>query len=138
MSVSITPAATAAPVVPFRSVAQRMSALERANKIRVYRARTVKVGLKDGTVGIFDAMDHPLCGSMSIRDLLMSVPGMGRTKVEATMQHAGISWRKTCEGITQRQREALATAMVDRHPHLTYKLRAENAESVLAGGSMEA
>jgi hypothetical protein len=131
-------AAPAATVVPFRSREQREQAMQKGNKIRYFRARVVKPALKTQTVGIFDVMDHPLCATMKIRDVLLAIPKMGGTKVDGTLLAAGISWRKTCEGLTQRQRESLAMVMLDRHPHLSYKLRTENAESVLASGSMDA
>jgi hypothetical protein len=127
---------TAPVAAPSRSVSQRMDALRHANEIRLYRARVVKPALQAHEVGVFDVLDDEMCASLKVFDLLMSIDGLGRVKVESILQRCGISWRKTCSGITPRQREALATALSTRHPYPP--LRTENAESVLAGRSMDA
>jgi hypothetical protein len=93
--------------LPARSAAQRFEALERANRIRSHRA-AVKRDLKAGRKRWSDLLDDSLCQTMRVWDVLMSMPKMGRVRVNRALRHCGISPSKTLAGLTPRQRGELA------------------------------
>lgn len=93
---------------PARSQAQRMEALEHANKIRVARAN-LKKDIKTGRVSIFDVLAEPpwWLGTAKIMDLLLAVPSFGRVKTNKILTRCRISPSKTIGGMTYRQRAEL-------------------------------
>lgn len=123
---------------PERSLVQRFDALAKGNRKRTYRSRVVKAQLKARTLGLFDALDDPMCDTMKVRDVLLSVPGLGETKVDALLRDAQVSSSKTCAGITAQQRMRLAATLAHRHPHMPIVFRAPEHDSVLAARTMDA
>jgi hypothetical protein len=97
---------------PERSYRQRMSALERANRIRTYRA-DLKRDLKAGRVSIHDLLLEPSAGifTMKVFDLLLATPKYGRTKVNKVLMMCRISPSKTVGGLSQRQRTELVSML---------------------------
>jgi hypothetical protein len=93
---------------PARSLDQRMEALQRANDIRVRRAK-LKKDLKDGAVRIEDIlMDPPeYVSTAKVFDMLMAVPKFGRVKAARMLNHCRISQSKTVGGLSERQRAEL-------------------------------
>jgi hypothetical protein len=122
---------------PARSIAQRMAALHQANEKRSYRAQ-VKRDLKAQRLGIFDALDDPMCDTMRVYDVLEASPKLGRCKIDKAFRDAQISHSKTCAGITMHQRMRLATVLTNRHPDMVILFRAPEQDSVLADRTMDA
>jgi hypothetical protein len=129
--------APASPTPPARSIAQRMAALHQANEKRSYRAQ-VKRDLKAQRIGIFDALDDPMCDTMRVYDVLEATPKLGRCKIDRAFRDAQISHSKTCAGITLHQRMRLATVLTNRHPDMVIVYRAQVPGSVLDSGTMDA
>lgn len=92
-------------VAPERSLDQRMSALEEANRIRVLRAQ-LKRDLKAGRVNVLDVLEEPpeWAQTMKLFDLLLAVPKLGRVKVHKALNRTRCSPSKTVGGMSQRQR----------------------------------
>jgi hypothetical protein len=98
-------------VTPERSLAQRLSALDRANVIRCYRAE-LKRDLKRGHTrageritirAVLDRRDDELVASMKLIELLLAMPSVGRVKANKVLVRARISPSKTLGGLTERQ-----------------------------------
>ena len=105
------PAATkSASAAPERSLAQRMEALNEANRIRTERAR-LKRKLKDGGANIAvllrDPPDYILTAKVS--EMLMAVPKYGQVKVNKILSQCRISPSKTIGGLSPRQRAELVS-----------------------------
>lgn len=96
-------------VVPDRSLEQRFAALEKANKIRIYRAG-VKQDVNAGKVRVTKLLLNadPMLDSMRVYELLMAQRGVGKTRVNKLLRRLGISPSKTIGGLTERQRGELA------------------------------
>ena len=97
-------------LTPERSRAQRLDALERANEVRMRRAR-LKRDLKAGRVRIHPLLlDPPHClKTAKVFDLLLAVPKYGRVKVNRIITHCRISSSKTIGGLSERQRNELVS-----------------------------
>jgi hypothetical protein len=95
------------------AVSQRLRALERANKVRVARAR-LKKRVAYGGVAVADVvLDCPWeARTMLVAELLMSQHSWGATRSHKTLMLVPVSERKTLGSLTPRQRHALA-AMLD-------------------------
>jgi hypothetical protein len=93
---------------PARSRDQRMEALQRANDIRVRRAR-LKKDLKDGRVKIESILNSPpeYVSTAKVFDILMAVPKFGRVKAARFLNQCRISQSKTVGGLSERQRAEL-------------------------------
>ena len=93
---------------PTRSLDQRMEALNRANDIRVRRAR-LKRDLKSGELRIeqviADPPDYVL--TAKVYDMLVAVPRLGRVKATRLLTQCRISQSKTVGGLSDRQRGEL-------------------------------
>lgn len=97
---------------PERSVQERRSALEEANRVRFARA-AVKRELKSGELGIYELLMDPseeLKGA-KVEEMLLAVRGMGRVKVNRILKEASISRSKTLVGLTHGQRDRLIEAL---------------------------
>lgn len=95
---------------------QYMAALERANEVRIYRA-----GLKRAVRNrLFNAADvlgdivEPDLETMPIGELLMAVPGIGRTKARSMTAKVGASLTRPLGELTVRQRRELRAIIVNR------------------------
>ena len=96
---------------PARSRDQRLSALEIANRTRLYRA-SVKRALAHRELDIVtilsgSAYEDELLTTMKVRDLLGAVPRLGDVRVEAVMRKVKIARGKNIGGLSIRQREEL-------------------------------
>jgi hypothetical protein len=85
-----------------------MSALDRANDVRIRRA-TLKRDIKAGRMSASQILAVPRdwAETMRVFDLLMVVPKCGRVKAAKALQVAEVSPRKTLGGISERQRRDL-------------------------------
>jgi hypothetical protein len=93
---------------PQRTVQERRSALEEANRVRFARAGA-KRDLKNGELDIYDLLMDPseeLKGA-KVEEMLLSMRGMGRIKVMRILRESGISTSKTLVGLTHGQRDRL-------------------------------
>ncbi|HEY4977511.1 MAG TPA: integration host factor, actinobacterial type [Gaiellaceae bacterium] len=93
---------------PARSLDQRMEALQRANEIRVRRAK-LKRDLKDGQAKIDEILGQPpeYVETAKVLDILMAVPKFGRVKAARLLNQCRISQSKTVGGLSDRQRSEL-------------------------------
>jgi hypothetical protein len=93
---------------PARSLDQRMEALQRANEIRVRRAK-LKRDLKEGGARIEDILGRPpeYVETAKVLDILMAVPKFGRVKAARLLNQCRISQSKTVGGLSDRQRGEL-------------------------------
>jgi len=93
---------------PARSLDQRMEALQRANEIRVRRAR-LKRDLKEGGAKIDEILREPpkYVETAKVFDILMAVPKFGRVKAARLLNQCRISQSKTVGGLSDRQRGEL-------------------------------
>ena len=93
---------------PARSLDQRMDALNRANDIRVKRAR-LKRDLKEGRARVEDVLLDPpeYVSTAKVFDMLMAVPKFGRVKATRFLNQCRISQSKTVGGLSERQRAEL-------------------------------
>lgn len=104
--------APAAP--PERSLAQRRTALVRANEVREARAewkRAPRTGTPrlPPTSLIRDPGDD--FATMTVFDLLLALPKVGRVKADKWLREVRISQTKTLGGMSDRQRDELATKL---------------------------
>lgn len=108
----MTPATMTHAIVPERSLAQRLDALERANKVRSARAR-MRSDIKAGRTSVPALLlEPPACiASMKIFDLLIATPKYGRVKVNKTLMQCRVSPSKTIGGLTRRQCDELVKHM---------------------------
>lgn len=118
---------TTTAAVPGRSLAQRMAALQEANRVRSWRAE-LKRDLKAGKVRAADVLRDPPeeVLTMKVVELLLAVPKIGRWKVGRILDGSAacrrepvpISPSKTVGGLSERQRrvlvECLSPAMAQR------------------------
>jgi hypothetical protein len=95
---------------PTRSLDQRMEALQRANDVRVKRAK-LKKDLKTGRVRVEEVLSDPpeYVGTAKVFDMLMAVPKFGRVKAARFLNQCRISQAKTVAGLSDRQREELVS-----------------------------
>jgi hypothetical protein len=105
-------------LVPERSAAQRLDALQKANRTRVYRSR-LKQRIKAGQVdapSVLAANDDPLLYTMRVSDLLLAIPKYGPDKVRRLLRGCGVSPSKTLDGLTGRQRQDLVRGLYGQPP----------------------
>lgn len=97
---------------PDRSLTQRLNALEQANKIRTQR-KDLKLDLKAGRMEVTGLILDPpeVLSTMKLFDLLISVPKLGRTKVNRILTQCRISPSKTIGGLSARQRGEVVSYM---------------------------
>jgi hypothetical protein len=109
---SATDTATKAAGAPERSLAQRMEALERANRIRTARAQ-LKRDLKGGRASIDALLLSPpeWIWTAKVSELLLAVPKYGRVKVNRILSQCRVSPSKTVGGLTDRQRAELVALL---------------------------
>ena len=93
---------------PRRSLDQRMEALQRANDIRVQRAR-LKKDLKLGRVHFEEILRDPpdYVSTAKVLDMLMAVPKFGQVKAKRYLNQCRIAESKTIGGLSDRQRAEL-------------------------------
>lgn len=93
---------------PERSLAQRLDALDRANRVRTFRAE-LKREVKAGTVSAVPALAEPPAqlATMKVIDLLLAVPKVGRVKAGRWLTRCRVAPSKTVGGLSERQRGEL-------------------------------
>ena len=89
-------------MAPPRTNQQRLAALQKANRVRVYRAG-VKVQLARGELTILDLRDDPQMQTARVVEFLLATPRLGKVKAHRLVQAVGMSPSKTFGGITDRQ-----------------------------------
>ena len=106
---------TIAPSAPFRSLDQRMAALEEANRIRSRRAQ-LKRDLKAQRATLLDVLETPpdWLDTAKVFDILLAAPKVGRVKASKALNRAGVSPSKTIGGMTDRQRHDLLDLLGSR------------------------
>jgi hypothetical protein len=104
-------------VAPSRSIEQRISALEKANRIRVTRARAKKAIYDDKTRDLLIDLlllestpvgDLEDFQTMKVVDLLLAGRWLGQSRVRKVLKRAQVSPSKTLAGLSARQRLAIA------------------------------
>src|SRR5262249_10156152 len=102
------PATVARAGIP-RMQPQHMRALERANKVRLARAR-LKRAIALGDIDVADVLIRcPWEGdSMAVADLLMSQRRWGQTRCRKCLAQVPVSEKKAIGSMTERQRQTLA------------------------------
>jgi hypothetical protein len=120
----------AADTAPERSLAQRMDALKRANRIRTRRAE-LKRDLKARRVSIRDVILDPpeWLETAKILAILLATPKYGRVKASKLLQVVMVSPSKTIGGLSQRQRLELASLVRDDGPVPTIPTRHDLARA---------
>jgi hypothetical protein len=98
-----------------RSLAQRMDALQEANRVRTYRAG-LKDELKAGEKQLVDMLLDPPAEveTMKVFDLMLAAPKIGRVKANKVLQRARVSPSKTIGGLSPRQRAQLVAVLGGR------------------------
>jgi len=98
--------------VPARSLDQRLSALQRANEIRLGRSQ-LKKELAAGSCRIDDLLAETpeLARGAKVYDLLLAVPKLGRVRVSKLLRGCRISEAKTLGGLSERQRAELIASL---------------------------
>jgi hypothetical protein len=93
---------------PSRSLDQRLDALQRANQIRVSRAK-LKRALKASEVTLDQVLLDPPAYVLTAKvyDMLMAVPRLGRVRASKLLAQCRISQSKTIGGLSERQRSEL-------------------------------
>jgi len=88
---------------------QRRRALERANEVRIARAK-LKGELRQGTLKAEQVLLRPpeLAMGVQLVDLLLAVPKLGPARVARLLTAARVSQTKTVGGLSDRQRVKLA------------------------------
>jgi hypothetical protein len=97
------------PAPPDANVPQHMAALQRANEVRLARAR-LKQDVGSGAVSVAEViLDCPWeAESMSIAELLLSQHRWGAARCSKFLAGIGMSETKTLASMTERQRNLLA------------------------------
>ena len=93
---------------PSRSLDQRLDALQRANQIRVSRAK-LKRALKANEVTLDQVLldPPPYVLTAKVYDMVMAVPRLGRVRASKLLAQCRISHSKTIGGLSERQRSEL-------------------------------
>lgn len=92
--------------IPMPTEEQRRAALVLSAKTRAERAE-LKRDMKAGKVTLAEALDDPRAQRIPIRQLLMSLPGIGSVKADLIMRVAGIAPSRRVKGVGIRQRQRL-------------------------------
>jgi len=96
---------------------RRMTALTKANEVRVARAR-LKQQLREGDARIEQILaTPPECASTAkVLDLLLAVPNIGPVRAHRLLTSAGVSPTKTIAMLSERQGAHLIDRLHSRHP----------------------
>jgi hypothetical protein len=103
---------------PAGSGRQRRLALERANHVRLTRAK-LKQRLRAGEVAAADAIlrNSRDTDTMTVAELLLSQRGWGPTRSAKMLRSVSLSEKKTLGSLTERQRVMLAAVLSNPHAH---------------------
>lgn len=102
-------------VAPDRTIEQRLTALQKANRVRSRRSQ-LKRDLKAGRVLLVDVLAAPpsWAETMKAFDLLIAAPKFGRVKVNKVLKSCRMSPSKTLGGMSERQRGELVALLGGR------------------------
>jgi hypothetical protein len=110
---------------------QHLRALEQANRVRLARAELKRRVLNQATTVADVVLDCPWeAESMELSDLLMSQRRWGRARCRRVLISLGLPENKQVGTLTDRQRNALASTLVERgnvHPHVKSRFRRDGA-----------
>ncbi len=90
--------------VPERSPEQRKESLELAMVARRRRAE-LRRDMKAGKLTLANALEDDRAQRLHVRQLLMSLPGIGSARAATIMRDAGIGDGRRVRGLGPRQRE---------------------------------
>ena len=109
---------------PELSATERASAREAALAARRQRA-AIRRALADGSLTVAQVLDRkdsdPACANLPVRELLASLPGVGRARCAGIMDAVGISATRRVRGLGVRQAaelRALFPVENDDHAHI--------------------
>lgn len=89
----------------------------RAAALRTRRERSmVKASVREGRTSLVEVLhsSDPQVQGMRVRDVLLAVPKVGPIRCAQIMEQIGIAKTRRVRGLSDRQREALTSAMTDR------------------------
>lgn len=89
---------------------QFMSALDRANEIRLARA-AIKRAINAGTLSVADALAKDCVREMKVYALLMAQRRVGRSKTLMLLKPLGIGEHRHVSSLSPRQRDALVSML---------------------------
>lgn len=95
--------------IPTRTHAQRLAALDEANRIRTYR-KEIKQRLLAREITILDLRTDPDMQTAKVLEFLLAEPKIGRVRANRIIQKAQMSASKTFGGMTDRQWRELTLA----------------------------
>jgi hypothetical protein len=96
--------------LPTLTPAQRAAALEKAAQTRTARAQA-RAQLRSGELSPLDVLRAPTdspAGDLRVEQLLVSLPGIGKTRATALLAIAGIPSTRRVRSLGARQQQALA------------------------------
>jgi hypothetical protein len=110
---------------------QHLRALEQANRVRLARADLKRQVASQATTVADVVLDCPWeAESMELSDLLMSQRRWGRARCRRVLLTLGLPENKQVGTLTDRQRRALASTLVERgdvHPRIETHFRRDKA-----------
>lgn len=96
---------------------QRRAALDRANEVRTAR-KEIKEQLANGELELTDLIQHPPVEveTAELGDVLMWMPGIGRTRVRKILAGGGASWSVLMGHLSYGTRARLSASLEDHAP----------------------
>ena len=105
---------------PELSATERASAREAALEARRQRS-AIRRALADGSLTVAQVLDRkdsdPVCANLPVRELLMSLPGVGQARCAGIMDAVGISATRRVRGLGVRQMTALRELFPEQSDH---------------------
>lgn len=100
---------------PDRTLQQRMTALDRANHIRIERAH-LKDEIRHGAVDAIPILNDPpeIMLTCKVIDLVVCIPKIGNVKARSILNRCHIGLAKTVGGLSDRQRGELVGVILQR------------------------
>jgi hypothetical protein len=96
--------------LPVLSPEQRAAALEKAAEVRKARAE-LKEQLKSGKTNLATVLkqadNDEIVGKLKVRDVLQSLPGIGKIRAQQIMERLKIAESRRLKGLGDQQRKAL-------------------------------
>lgn len=106
--------------LPHLSAEQRQAALDKAAVARQVRAE-IKNRLKHSGASlsdvIADAKTNEMVAKLRVRDLLQSMPGVGKVRAQEIMDRIGIADSRRLRGLGEKQSAALLAEFAPRRPY---------------------
>jgi len=99
--------------LPTLTPEQRAAALEKAARVRTARAEA-RAQLRSGELNPIEVLRAPHdspAGDLRVEQLLVSLPGIGKTRASALLADAGIPPTRRVRSLGTRQQQALADAL---------------------------